>query len=160
METFPVHNNQSVCVRVYQQPAAGQQQNIIRARTMTRPQPPPAPPPAHNVPRIYTRYLHCFCNSKSKSERGFSEHFTCTTEWGTRISCHQYQGASRHSRSFRYIYIYYLFLLTAGGMVVVCVLTVLFCHAIISFTFGMSNLVFWILTCCQCPFPCQQYKGV
>ena len=48
----------------------------------------------------------------------------------------------------------------AGGMVVVCVLTVLFCHAIISFTFGMSNLVFWILTCCQCPFPCQQYKGV
>ena len=121
---------------------------------------PPAPPPAHNVPRIYTRYLHFFCNSKSKSERGFSEHFTCTTEWGTRISCHQYQGASRHSRSFRYIYIYYLFLLTTGGMVVVCVLTVLFCHAIISFTFGMSNLVFWILTCCQCPFPCQQYKGV
>ena len=56
----------------------------------------PCPPPPHNVPRIYTRYLHFFCNSKSKSKRGFSEHYTCsmqytcTTDWDTRISC-QYQ---------------------------------------------------------------------
>ena len=50
-------------------------------------------------------------------------------------------------------------LTAAGGCVVVVVLTVVFCHAVISFTFGMSNLVFWVLTCCQCPFPCLQYKG-
>ena len=48
----------------------------------------------------------------------------------------------------------------AGGTTIVFLLTIVFCHAIISFTFGMSNLVFWILTCCQCPFPCQQYRGL
>ena len=47
----------------------------------------------------------------------------------------------------------------AGAVILVLVLTLVFCHAIILFTFGMSNLVFWILTCCQCPFPCQQYRG-
>ena len=46
-----------------------------------------------------------------------------------------------------------------GAVILVLVLTLVFCHAIILFTFGMSNLVFWILTCCQCPFPCQQYRG-
>ena len=54
METFPVHNNQSVCVRVYQQTAAGQQQNIIRARTMTRHQPLPLPRLHHTMCRVST----------------------------------------------------------------------------------------------------------
>ena len=93
--------------------------------------------------------------------------YTCTTDWDTRISC-QYQLIALDISYIIYLELFYikiftvdyLFLLTAGGMLVVCVLTILFCHAIISFTFGMSNLVFWILTCCQCPFPCQQYKGV
>ena len=33
------------------------------------------------------------------------------------------------------------------------------CNAVMAFTFGMFNLVFWILTVCQCPFPCSQYQG-
>ena len=31
--------------------------------------------------------------------------------------------------------------------------------SIVSFTFGVFNLVFWLLTYCQCPFPCDQYEG-
>ena len=31
--------------------------------------------------------------------------------------------------------------------------------SIVSFTFGVFNLVFWLLTYCQCPFPCDQYQG-
>ena len=41
----------------------------------------------------------------------------------------------------------------------VLAMTSLCCHPLPLFTFGMANLVFWILTCFQCPFPCQQYKG-
>ena len=31
--------------------------------------------------------------------------------------------------------------------------------ALVSFSFGVFNLVFWLLTYCQCPFPCGQYQG-
>merc|ERR1719334_909431 len=47
------------------------------------------------------------------------------------------------------------------GMSILCViLTILSCHAILTFTFGMANLVFWTLTCFQCPFPCRAYTGM
>ena len=46
-------------------------------------------------------------------------------------------------------------------LITICVLlSVLNRNAsIVSFTFGVFNLVFWLLTYCQCPFPCDQYQG-
>ena len=64
-------------------------------------------------------------------------------------------GVPRYSSCFSWRPV----LIFPGGSVVVLLLTLVFCHAVITFTFGMSNLVFWILTCCQCPFPCHQYRG-
>ena len=47
-------------------------------------------------------------------------------------------------------------------MITVCLLLSLLNRntAIVSFSFGMFNIVFWILTYCQCPFPCSQYSGM
>ena len=48
------------------------------------------------------------------------------------------------------------------GLISVCIFFSLLNRnaAIVSFTFGMFNIVFWILTYCQCPFPCDQYEGM
>jgi len=48
------------------------------------------------------------------------------------------------------------------GLISVCIFFSLLNRntAIVSFSFGMFNIVFWILTYCQCPFPCDQYEGM
>ena len=33
------------------------------------------------------------------------------------------------------------------------------CHGILLFGFGVFSLVFWTLTCLQCPVPCHHYRG-
>ncbi|XP_023336633.1 uncharacterized protein LOC111707721 [Eurytemora carolleeae] len=47
------------------------------------------------------------------------------------------------------------------GVCLIClVLLLVWCHAVIAFCFAIFHLVFWSLTCFQCPLPCKHYSAM
>jgi hypothetical protein len=47
------------------------------------------------------------------------------------------------------------------GISLTCLLMALVtCSGIVPFSFGVFHLVFWSLTCFQCPLPCQHFAGI
>jgi len=44
------------------------------------------------------------------------------------------------------------------GFVLVCLVSCVTCQPLVLFSSGVMVIVFWILTCLQCPIPCHQYR--
>merc|ERR1719305_1288541 len=46
------------------------------------------------------------------------------------------------------------------GVFLVTLIACVTCRGLICFTISMTCLVFWTLTCLQCPLPCHHYRGI
>ena len=46
-----------------------------------------------------------------------------------------------------------------SGFLLVCLASCITCQPLVLFSSGVLIIVFWMLTCLQCPIPCAQYRG-